>query len=67
MQERKYIPKNIDANVKHGNEETNTLEEVADEQHAHCAGLSRIQYAQDICRNNTDEHLCLLSDQLQSN
>lgn len=31
MHESRYIPKNIDANVKHGDEESNTLEEVADE------------------------------------
>ena len=60
MHESRYIPKNIDTNVNHGDEESNTLEEVADEQHAHCAGRSRIQYTQDVCRNDTDEHLCFV-------
>jgi hypothetical protein len=32
--ENRHAPKDINANVEHGHEETNALEEVADEQHA---------------------------------
>jgi hypothetical protein len=46
--ETRHAPKDINANVEHSHEKTNALEEVANEQHANCAGLGGIHNSQNV-------------------
>ena len=65
--ETRHGPEDIDANVEHSHEGTNALEEVANEQHAHCAGLRGIHDSQNVRRNDTDQHLCLVESFQEQN
>jgi hypothetical protein len=56
----RHTPEDIYANVEHRHEKSNTLEEVADEQHANSAGLGGIQDSQNVRRNDANQHLCLV-------
>jgi hypothetical protein len=60
MRAEEDTPENINANVEHRHEEANALEEVANEQHADCAGLGGIYYSQDVRRNDANQHLYLV-------
>jgi translation initiation factor 1 (eIF-1/SUI1) len=65
--ETRHAPKDINANVEHSHEETYALEEIANEQHANCAGLGGIHDSQNVRRNDTDQHLCLVESLPEQN